>query len=69
MADDTQPKKPRGFAAMSPERHREVAAKGGRSVEPQERSFSRDHGLAARAGRIGGEAKPKPKGATMRDVE
>lgn len=63
MVDDTKPKKPRGFAAMLPERRREVAAKGGRSVEPQERSFSRDPSLAARAGRIGGEAKPKRKGA------
>lgn len=63
MANEPPVKKLRGFAAMSPERRREVAAKGGRSVEPQERSFSRDPALAARAGRIGGEAKPKPKGS------
>jgi len=47
-------KKPRGFARLSPERRREIAAMGGKSVEPQERAFSKDPGLAARAGRAGG---------------
>ena len=63
MVDDTQPKKPRGFAAMSPERRREVARKGGESVGPQERAFFKNRDLAARAGRVGGEAKAKPKGS------
>lgn len=49
-----EPKKLRGFAKLSPERRREIAAKGGRSVEPQERVFSKDRDLAARAGRTGG---------------
>lgn len=52
-------KKPRGFAALSPERRREIASKGGKSVEPQERAFSRNPELARRAGQIGGEARPK----------
>lgn len=70
MADEPKEKKLRGFAAMSPERRREIAAKGGRSVEPQERSFSRVPGLAARAGRIGGEAKPKLKsGSSTKDTK
>lgn len=59
-------KKPRGFAAMSPERRREIAAKGGRSVEPQQRSFSRDPELAARAGRIGGERSPKSQSESLK---
>lgn len=57
MSDD--PKAPRGFASLSPERRREIARKGGQSVEPQERAFSRDRDLAARAGRKGGDVSPR----------
>jgi general stress protein YciG len=39
---------------MSPERVREIASKGGRSVDPTLRSFSRDRELASSAGRKGG---------------
>jgi uncharacterized protein len=46
----------RGFAAMDARRQREIASKGGKSVPPQERSFSRDRGLAVAAGRKGGES-------------
>lgn len=53
------PKKPRGFAAMSPERRTELARKGGASVKPQNRTFSKDRALAARAGRTGGERSAK----------
>jgi len=54
------PKEPRkrGFATMSKERRREIARKGGASVAPENRSFSRDRDLAARAGMIGGEVSP-----------
>lgn len=45
----------RGFAAMDKERQREIARKGGASVPDSKRSFSRDHDLAAAAGRKGGE--------------
>jgi general stress protein YciG len=46
----------RGFASMDPAMQREIASKGGRSVPPEERSFSKDRALAAEAGRTGGEA-------------
>jgi hypothetical protein len=46
----------RGFASMDPALQREIASKGGRSVPPEERSFSKDRSLAAQAGRKGGEA-------------
>ena len=46
----------RGFAAMDPERQREIARKGGASVPDEKRSFSQDRDLAAAAGRKGGEA-------------
>jgi hypothetical protein len=55
-----QPRK-RGFATMSQERRREIARKGGASVAPENRSFSRDRDLAARAGMIGGEVSPPGK--------
>ncbi len=41
---------------MSPERQREIARKGGRSVPAEKRSFSQDTDLAASAGRKGGKS-------------
>lgn len=59
----------RGFAAMSVEKRREIARKGGASVPSQKRSFSKDRALAMRAGRKGGEASRgggrKPKGTSV----
>ncbi len=46
----------RGFAAMDPERRREIARKGGASVPGEKRSFTRDRDLAANAGRKGGSS-------------
>ncbi len=46
----------RGFASMDDQKQREAAGKGGSSVPPQERSFSKDRKLAAEAGREGGES-------------
>jgi general stress protein YciG len=46
----------RGFASMDPAKQREIASKGGRSVPPEQRSFSKNHELASAAGRKGGEA-------------
>jgi general stress protein YciG len=51
-----KPKRPRGFAAMDPDRRRAIAAKGGASVAPENRSFSQRPDLASSAGRIGGAA-------------
>ena len=45
----------RGFASMDESKQREIASKGGSSVPAEKRSFSRDHELAAEAGRKGGE--------------
>lgn len=60
MAQHNKPGAPgtskRGFASMDPALQREIASKGGRSVPPEERSFSKDRSLAAQAGRKGGEA-------------
>jgi general stress protein YciG len=48
----------RGFAAMSPEKRREIARKGGQSVKPENRAFAQDRQLAADAGRKGGSQSP-----------
>lgn len=48
------PKQMRGFALHSPEKRREIAAKGGRSVPAASRAFSTIPGLAAKAGKKGG---------------
>lgn len=55
---DQDQKRParRGFAAMNPDRRREIARKGGASVPSEKRSFAKDRDLAASAGRKGGEA-------------
>lgn len=50
----TTPKQRRGFAAMDPEKQREIARKGGASVPDEKRSFSQDRDLAASAGAKGG---------------
>jgi len=46
----------RGFAAMSFEKRRELASKGGKSVPKNKRSFSKNSDLAASAGRKGGKS-------------
>ncbi len=58
--DLDKPKAKRGFAAMDPDRRREIAARGGASVPAEKRSFSKSRDLAASAGRTGGSARPKP---------
>lgn len=60
-----KPKAVRGFAAMNPERRREIARKGGASVPGEKRSFTKNRDLAVQAGRKGGEAPrvgtPRPE--------
>lgn len=47
-------KQRRGFALLSPEKLKEIASMGGKSVPAEKRTFSRDHQLASDAGRKGG---------------
>jgi general stress protein YciG len=58
---DFKYKPPRGFAALSPEKRREIAALGGASVPPQKRAFSKDPELAHYAGAKGGSSVPPEK--------
>lgn len=53
--DETPRPARRGFAAMDPERRREIARRGGSSVPNDKRSFSQNRDLAANAGRKGGK--------------
>ena len=55
MTATTTPR-PKGFAAMSPEKRLELARRGGKAVRPENRSFAKNRDLAASAGRKGGEA-------------
>jgi general stress protein YciG len=66
--DDARPTTRRGFAAMDPDRRREIAKRGGASVPGEKRSFAQNRDLAADAGRMGGAAsrgggrRPSPAG-------
>lgn len=62
LQTETQSKSRRGFAAMSPEKRREIAAKGGAAVPAEKRSFSQNRDLAVSAGRVGGSATPRSRG-------
>lgn len=64
-----KPRARRGFAAMNPERRREIARKGGASVPGEKRSFAKDRDLAASAGRKGGEASRGGGRVTLKDLE
>jgi len=66
-ADETgKPKSRKGFASMSPEKRRQIASMGGKSVPTEKRSFSRNHNLAAAAGRKGGSTvRPDTRAFSM----
>jgi general stress protein YciG len=63
MPDLPKTKSRRGFAAMPPEKQREIAQKGGASVPADKRSFSQIPDLARKAGSMGGRASKRPKTA------
>ncbi|WP_363351383.1 KGG domain-containing protein [Methylocystis echinoides] len=46
---------------MSPEKRRAIARMGGKAVTPEQRSFSTDRSLAARAGSKGGSVTGSSK--------
>lgn len=56
MRPPDKPAGKRGFAAMTPERRKEIAAMGGAGVHPSNRSFAKNRKLAAEAGSKGGQA-------------
>ena len=50
----------RGFAGMTPEKRKEIATKGGKSVPKEKRAYSVNKDLASKSGRKGGKA-PRPE--------
>lgn len=66
MTEET-PKRRRGFASLTPEQRKALGSLGGRSVNPENRSFSRDKDLARKAGEIGGRSVPAEKRAFSAD--
>lgn len=55
MTKEPKPKSKRGFASMSPEKRREIASMGGKSVPAAKRAFSNPE-VASAAGKKGGKA-------------
>ena len=52
-----KPYRPKGFAAISPERRREIAAMGGRATAASKRYFSVNRVAASVAGAKGGRSQ------------
>jgi general stress protein YciG len=48
----------RGFAALDENKRREIASRGGKSVPPELRKFSKDPQFASQTGRKGGQSVP-----------
>jgi general stress protein YciG len=62
MEEQPKIKKPRGLAAVSPERRAEISRMGGLAVPKENRSFFKNRDLASRAGVVGGQnGRPPPK--------
>ncbi len=59
----TKAKRVCGFAALTPERQRELASMGGKAVKSENRK------LAAEAGRIGGTSVPADKRSFSQSAE
>jgi general stress protein YciG len=64
--DKLKTKSKRGFASMDPEKQREIARKGGKSVPAEKRAFS-DPKIAAAAGRKGGQSVAPENRSFSRD--
>ena len=54
---------------MTPERRREIAAKGGKSVPSDKRAFSQNRSLASQAGIKGGAVSKRPANKLDRDAD
>lgn len=69
LPPDPKVAKPRGFAAMSPEKRKQAAAKGGGAIRSGLRGFAANPELARAAGAKGGKAVPKTKRAFVADKD
>jgi hypothetical protein len=64
MSEET-PKKKRGFATLSPEQHREIASRGGKSAHAAGTAHRWDSDAAREAGKKGGAAPRRKKEASQ----
>jgi general stress protein YciG len=64
---ETQQKSRRGFAAMSPERQREIASQGGRAAHEQGVAHEWNQNEARDAGRKGGRISGTKRRSSARD--
>ena len=56
----------RGLAGMTPEKRKEIASKGGKSVPKEKRSYSVNRDLASKSGVKGGKAsRPEKRSFSM----
>jgi general stress protein YciG len=71
MTDETveKPKALRGFALLTDERRREIAKRGGLSVPPEKRTYSRNKDIASEAGKKGGTNVPADRRAFFMNRE
>jgi uncharacterized protein len=69
MTDELPKKIKCGFAAMAPERRRQIAAMGGSAVPAEKRGFAVDPVFAAKVGKLGGKAVPNEKRSFTFDCE
>jgi general stress protein YciG len=69
MVKKPPPRKPRGFATLSPERRREIASQGGKAVAAENRSFSRDKALAKSAAKKSGKNRDPESRSFSKDTE
>jgi uncharacterized protein len=58
----------RGFACLSPERRKEIASMGGKSVSPEKRAYSQDRSLAVAAG-LKGSASANARRKAAKQVQ
>lgn len=63
MTDESKPKKPRGFAAMDPQKQREIASRGGKSAHAKGTAHQFTPEEAREAGTKGGKAAAEKKRA------
>ena len=56
----------RGFASMTPEKRREIARMGGKSVPKEKRAYSVNRDLASKSGKKGGKTvRPSKRAFSM----
>lgn len=66
--DDTTEKPARGFAAMTPEKRREISQRGGRAVQASGKAHKWTSDEARAAGSMGGRARRNKPAAEVSDA-